>query len=98
MDISIIDKISELGNHDAHFILVIFEIFGCVKNQYFLGIVSPEPIFVFNVYFLEIFEWDLVFLWSLPELCPLITFLWSTSKIDDFRFLFGCHGFEAAVK
>lgn len=98
MHISIIDKVSELSNHVAHFNFVIFEILCCVKDQYFFGVVSPEPIFVFNVYFLKVFKRNLVFFRSLSCLCSLETLLRSASKIYDFCPLFWCHRFEAAVK
>ena len=53
---------------------------------------------MFIMNFREIFKWNLVFLSSLSNFCPLMAFLRGTFQVNNLHFFNFCHFFEAAIK
>ncbi len=98
INISTVDKISQLLNHDLNLVLVILKILTRVKYQNILRLVNFEPIFMLNMNFFQVLQWNHIFLWSLTLLYSLLTFLRRASEINDLCLFLWSHWFKTTIK
>ena len=93
-----LDESFQTVDHFINFAGVVLEIFTCVQNKDFFGIIAFEPFFVLFVDLVQILQRDLALFFSLSDLGPFVTLLWGAPQIDDLGLIDFGQGLKTGIK
>ena len=92
-----LDEFANLLNYLFNSFFTMFEIFSSINDENFLIVFFAYPVLMFVMNHLQVFDWDLCLLLSLPDLNSIVAYFGTTSQINNFGFIYQRHSLEVLI-